>query len=211
MVIKIKPDYEDLLPLLFPDYDLVECIQQPTRFIVRRDIKSEFEKYQVLQFKECIIISNVIFEEEWNEERLCKEALEFRRKVYKSRKKTLPTIASLQGQEFFQALKEFITTGQEPITEESSIEFLSSVGSRSFTSEYLKLITKVPEAKVRAAVLTFLSKIRSNSVETIFYKKKHQQLSNPLNRNFVRAVQNYNRTDKSSLAFCNFIVELTIT
>lgn len=211
MVIKIKSEYKELLYLLFPDYDLVESIQQPEKFIVERDIKSEFEKYQVSQFKDCIVISNVIFEEEWNEERLCKEALEFRRKAFKSRKKTLSSIVSLQGQDFVQALKDFITTGQEPLGEEQTIEILSSVGSRAFTQDYMNLIQKMPEAKVRAAVMTFLSKLRSGSVESIFYKKKSQQLLAPITRNFTRAVQNYNRTEKDSLAFCNFVVELTTT
>lgn len=211
MVIKIKPEYKELLYLLFPDYDLVESIQQPEKFIVERDIKSEFEKYQVSQFKDCIVVSNVIFEEEWNEERLCKEALDFRRKTFKSRKKTLPSIASLQGQDFVQALKDFITTGQEPLDEEQTIEILSSVGSRAFTQDYMNLIQKMPEAKVRAAVMTFLSKLRSGAVESIFYKKKSQQLLAPITRNFTRAIQNYNRTEKDSLAFCNFVVELTTT
>lgn len=209
MVISVDPLYKNIIFALYPSFTEVKEIQQPDNFIIQRDIKSQDELHKVSQFKDCIIISNVLFTERWTEKELCEKALEFRRVNFKSRKKTLSEIESLRGEEFCDALLQFIMTGDIPLQDVDIKPVLNAVGSAGFVELYLKAIEEYPERKLQAAILTFLTKLRLGSSDSLFYKKKTQQLGQVLERNINQAILEYTRSDRSSLAFVNFVMSAT--
>lgn len=209
MVINIKEAYKPILFILFPSYTEVKEIQQPDSFIITRDVKTQMELYKLSSYKDCLILSNVLFEEQWDENKLMELALNFRRVNFKSRKKTLKELENLRDSEFCDALIQFTLTGELPLVEEDILPLLDSIGSMSFIETYLKTIKVVPERKVQAAILTFITKVRTNITDSLFYKKKALQFKNNLDKNLIQATREYQHSDKSSLAFVNYIVNLT--
>lgn len=206
MVINVKPTYLPLLYILYPQYNLVKEIQQPDNFIIVKDITSREDLYKVSKYSDCLIVSKTLFEAQWDEKELCKQALEFRRVNFKSRKKSLPEIETLRDTDFVEALTTFIMTGALPLQEEDIMSVLMSIGSASFAQEYLNSIQKYPEAKLRAAILTFLSKVLAGVSESLFYKRKVAQLQARLKANISTSLSHYNSSDKTSLAFVEFII-----
>lgn len=208
MVISIKPVYIPLLYILYPQYNPVKEIQQPDSFILIRDVTSREDFYKISKYPDCLVISKTLFGEQWDEKELCKQALEFRRVNFKSRKKSLPEIESLRDDDFTEALTNFIMTGILPLQEEDIMPVLTSIGSSSFAQVYLTSIQNYPEAKLRAAIMTFLSKIAVGTSESLFYKRKTIQLGSRLKSNLTKSISAYNNSDKSSLAFVEFIMSV---
>lgn len=209
MVINIKEAYKPILFVLFPSYTEVKEIQKPDSFIITRDVKTQMELHKLSQYKDCLVLSNVLFDEQWDEKKLIEMALEFRRVNFKSRKKTLHELEELRDSEFCDALITFTLTGELPLAEGDILPLLETVGSMMFVEKYFETIQQVPEKKVQAAILTFLTKVKTNMTDSLFYKKKALQFKANIEKNLITATRDYQQSDKSSLAFVNYIVNLT--
>lgn len=209
MVIGTDIAYLPLVLALNPDKNLVQQVQQPSDFIVIRDVKSREDLHKLSYYSNCIIISSTLFEEKWTEDEYLKQALEYRRVHFKSRKKTLTELKGLKGQEFVDALLRFMFTGELPLEEEDTVSLFETIGSLRFAEEYLKMIEKQPEPKVQASVFTFLQKTLNEANDSLYYRKKRQQFGTKLKANLVPALATYKRSDKSSLDFINLVVTLT--
>lgn len=209
MVVSVKKEYVTLVEALYPQYNKVDVVGQPSHFIVEFEVTSQEQLYKLESYEPCIVISSVIFDEKWTEEEFKQKALEFRRVNFKSRKKTLHELDGLQGDEFVEALLSFLYTGSTPLEETDVLPVLTSIGSASFVTLYLEAIQQYPESKLQAAILTFLQKVQVD-MESLFYKKKALQIGSKLKVRLNKCLSEWVQSDQSSLAFINFIIKLTV-
>lgn len=211
-IISTKSEYIRLLLFLYPTYFYTEYANVNKDFIVRRDIKSKAEKDLLCYRCESgIVVSNVVFDELWDENKLKEKALQFAHDRFGSRKKVLD-IGKMEGNELVDYLIKFMFFGNFGDEEDSSItELFDAFGSARFFEKFLQLSERHPVQQLIASMMTFISKIFSS--ESIFYKKKNILFAGKIKKRFVYAYDSYmqRENDIYGLSFLKFIEDLTIS
>lgn len=195
-VIQISKEYERLLPFLYPDYSILgDRDFKYERFIQHKEITSASQRSQLnYEYGDCVFISGRIFDEVWTEEVLVRETLKCAQIRFKSRKRTLKTLAA-SGPELVDELIWFLYTGDSAEEEDSQVQTLfDAYGSQSFVPSFFRLCAEGSPGPVTAAMQTYVSKILSN-VDSPFYKKARARLERDLRPNVVSAIQDYNAID----------------
>lgn len=204
-IINISPEYEVLLPLLYPEYALVQNLNLKDRFIIKHDVKSMADKNRIeFLYNDCIFISNKIFNEVWNEEVIKLKIIEFARVRFKSRRRTFPdTLNPID--DFYK----FVLSPGDTEDDSQILELFNAFGSTSFINTYFSMCEKSSVPQVNAAIFTFISKILSDS-SSIFYKKKKMVLESKIKNNFTTALDAYNSRikDDYGLSSLKFFMDL---
>lgn len=191
-VINIQPQHEVILGFLFPDYVITDSLAVTRNFITHRDVKSRVEREALdIHYDNGIFISNQIFDEIWDEDKIKQECIEFSRKRFKNRKKTINTTKET----FIEDCVKFIFDIPSLEDDNSILELFESFGSAKFPVNYFKLLETVDYQQVVASLITFISKINKES-SNIYYKKKGILLEDKINTNLEQSIDNYNLSVK---------------
>lgn len=205
-VINIKPEYELILGFLYPNYAITDSLSVTSKFITHRNVKSKIEREALdLYYTDGVFISSQIFDEIWDEDKIKQECIEFSRLKFKNRKKTIITSSDT----FIQDCVNFIFQSSSEEEDLAITKLFDSFGSAEFISQFVLLSEKIPYQKLTASMITFLSKIKSDS-NSAFYKKKALLYEKKINDNMLSALDNYNNSnrDESGLNECSFFVQL---
>lgn len=208
-VISIKPEYVRFLLFLYPTYTFTQSGNVVNKFITCRDIKSPAEMNSVkYHYSDAVIVSSQLYDEVWDEEVLKNKCVEYARVHFKSRKKSVPVVAT-EGDEFIDELIKFMFGGMSFSDEGSIFELFNSFGSKAFDEQYIKYLETHPFPPLKAAMLTFISKVISDST-SIYYKKKFMQYGSKIKINFIRAYDSYivRGDDIYGLSFLKFLKDL---
>ena len=205
LIIKISPELEVLLPLLKPEYSVVTTLNMKDKFIIKHDIKTMAEKNRIeYLYNNCIFISNSLFNEVWDEDKIKIEILQFARTKFKCRKRTFPE--SLDPVEDFY---KFILTPPDSSEDGKILELFNSFGSSTFIPIYLRMCDESSVPQVNASLYTFISKILADT-GSMFYKKKKMVLGAKICKNFPSALDAYNMRvrDPYGLTHLKFFMDL---
>lgn len=207
-VINISPEFEPILSFLYPDYTITDSAAVTSKFITHRTVRSKIEREALdCNYHDAVFISTQIFDELWDEEKIKQECIEFSRKRFKNRKKTLIT----NRETFVKDCIDFIF-GVPNLEEDVEInELFESFGSGAFPSKFFKVSERIPVQQVYASMITFISKIRKDT-NSAFYKKKAMLFEDKINNNLLEALDNYNLGVKDQLGVqeCKLLMSLTV-
>nr|DAI54936.1 MAG TPA: hypothetical protein [Caudoviricetes sp.] len=207
-VINIQDSYIPLLFHLYPQYSFLTEFIKYNRFIIKHDVASMGDMNRVKSiYDECIIISSRLYDELWDEEKLQSLFLEKSHRLSGSKKRTL-SIPYDDKDSFVTALVYFLYTGEYSEQQEERITNLFSIyGSLSFNVEYLKLSNSIPSTKLFASMMTFITKLFTDSTST-FYKKKYMLLSGKIRNNLNNALSSYCRESADPFVQLKFLNDL---
>lgn len=186
IVINIAKKYECLLPFLFPTYSVCldeECYSA-SGFITHRDIESKAER-EMLDFKysDCVIISQKIFDEMWDEKLIAEKALEFSKVTFKNRKKSIKYETETFVDDIINGI--FMVNSDE---EEAKVsELFNLIGSAQLLPAMMQLSKSMPIQKINSAILTFISKIDKDAVSPNF-KRAYIRFGSKLDKNKMKAI-----------------------
>ena len=205
-VINIQQKYEVLLGFLYPEYSINTSGASVSKFIVHRDINSKREREALdLIYSNCIFISNRIFDEVWDENKIIDEAIKFSRTTFRNRK----TKIDYTQDTFVDDIKNFIFQTSSDEFESSINELFESFGSVSFVSNFIKLSESVPLQVLSQSMNTFITRIL-NPGNSIFYKKKNAILADKIRSNLIKSLDSYNlrSNDSYGLSMAKFLIDL---
>lgn len=210
-IVSVKREYIPLLLVLYPDYEYVTSGPANRKFIMEKEVADPATKNRInYLYNDCIIVSNKLFDELWDEEVLKQKAVEFARVRFKSRKRTLQTIAT-EGSPFVEEVKNFIFNPgvEDEENTESVLKLFDLYGSAAFSEYYLKLLESQPFPKIRASLVTFIQKVIIGE-SSIYYRKKNAVLGDKLKNNFYKAYSSYRERNGGSkeLSFLKFLTDL---
>ena len=209
-IISIKPEYERILLFLYPTYSYTDSKFVISNFIIKKDIKSKAEQNMIeYHLSDGIIISNQIFDEIYDENKLKELALNFARVHFKSRKRTLTTVAK-DGSEFIDELINFMFFQSTDEGDDSKIlDLFNSYGSFKFSSLFMKMCYLGNKRAVVNSMNTFISKILQDT-SSIFYKRKKMIFEKKIRSNFLSAYDSFiNRGDDLyGLSYLKFFDDL---
>jgi hypothetical protein len=206
-VINIEPCYERLLGFLYPKYSFEVQLAKPQYFILRKDIGSPSEMRVVKElYSDCVVISTKLYDELWDREVLKQKAIDFARRHFSCRKRTLSEIVTEDATEFCDQLIKFMFTGTVDVMEEEDIlELFNAFGSVSFTDVFMKSCSKNGADLTFSSVMTFISKI-SPDATSVFYKKKYQALGLKIKKNLMDASDYLNQVKtRDALTYLYFL------
>ena len=193
---------------LYPQYSFLTEFIKYNRFIIKHDVASMGDMNRVKSiYDECIIISSRLYDELWDEEKLQSLFLEKSRKLSGSKKRTL-SIPFEDKDSFVLSLVYFLYTGEYSEQQEERITNLFSLyGSLAFNVEYLKLSNSIPSSKLFASMMTFITKLFTDST-SIFYKKKYMLLSGKIRNNLNNALSSYCKESSDPFVQLKFLNDL---
>lgn len=198
--------------MLYPSYEFVTTTNVNSKFILEYDICDQATKNKFdFRYNDAIIISNRLFDELWNEDKLKEKVIEFARVRFKSRRRTIKTIDT-EGSDFVEELKAFAFLQSDVEEVESPIINLFNLyGSSAFYPAYMQVLEKEPFPKVRAALITFIQKVIIGE-SSLFYRKKNKVLGSKIKSNFLKAYSSYREMEKDQygLSFLKFLKDLLV-
>lgn len=212
-IISIRPEYEHFLTFLYPDYTRTDSLSMVSRFIIRKDLKHKSEadlaKYH---YSNCVIVSNIIYDEVWDEEKLCDLALAFARNNLKCRKRTC-NVSKDNPDTFVDDLVKFMFVGIEEEEQEDILELFNSYGSGGFNTLYMEFCDRYSPGLAFSSMITFVSKVIGDA-SSIYYKRKKMVLEKKIKDNFEKAIDLYDASLKddyglAQLAFLSALVRNT--
>lgn len=209
-IVACEPVYERLIFFLFPDYSVETVLAKPEKFILKRDVTGPNDRNILENYDNFIILSTKLYDETWDREFFKNAALDFRRKHFKTRKRVLTELDSLEPEEFCDNLISFMFTDQFNIVpEEEIMDLFNSYGSVSFIQTFLDKSKTIPVPKLVSTMYTFLSKVMSDT-STIFYKKKYQAYGEKIKRNYLQSLDNFIvcEDDNFGLKYIQFFMSL---
>ena len=195
-VINISAEFEPILGFLYPDYALVDNMNQFGRFITRFDVTTKMERERLnYKYENCVIISSQIFDEVWDAEVIKARVLEAGRKWFGSRKRVLNTQKS-EGSGFIQECIYFLFTGKTfEVDSEGVLKLFDSYGSRTFLRDYLVACEEQGVSRVSCSMETFLSKMLSETDSVYFKKVKMRLGSAGLENHVLEALRDFDGID----------------
>ena len=205
-VINIKPEYEMILGFLFPTYAITDSAAVTSRFITHRTVKSKAEREVLdLHYNDGVFISSQIFDELWDEVKIKQECIDFSRRAFKSRKKTVVTSPDT----FIRDCVNFLFGIPTLEDEAPIIDLFETFGSSMFPVKFFKLSEEIPYQQLVAAMITFVSKIKKDST-SVFYKKKGLLLEDKINSNMGNALDLFNDSvqDGQGVSECKLFLNL---
>lgn len=204
-VINIEKSFEPILLFLFPQYSWEEQLVRYDKFIVHKEISSPNQMRQVKENHENgIVISEKLYDELWDADKLRELALDFRRNHFGTRKRQLSDLSADDSELFINNLVSFMFTGEYDFIEDEGImDLFNSYGTAQFSDIFMDKIEKYHPDKVIASMMTFISKIMS-SEGSVFYKRKNQALWSKVRVNFIKSFDYLKSSNKDSLNYLMF-------
>ena len=206
-IITIPEELEGLLGFLYPGYTITNSFNQLSRFIVKKDVRSRSEaEYIKATYANGVVISNQIFDEVWNAEKIEEECLNFMHRTLRSRKRTLSvTTNSVEG---------YVTAMFEPETDGYTgdiYELFDSFGSSMFVEKYLQKTNSVPRQILFSSMLTFVFKLLQDTTN-VYYLKKQQVYKEKVKSNALKAINSYllRDSDDTGLSEIKLFVDLLV-
>jgi hypothetical protein len=168
--VKVEEELKGFLYQLFSSYAIVNSFPVSDRFIFEYDIKFVMEKDQIrTRYDNAIILSNVVYEDEWKEDMLLRIALGRARELGISRKRT-PTVIKDDFETSFRCT----LFGLTPPTVVSHRDILYGVfdrlGTRKFRRAFFEASKTIPPARLMKAIQTYLTRVELSNSE--YYQKK---------------------------------------
>lgn len=188
-VFNIRAEYERILPFLYPTYSVLTGGVGFRRdsFISRRDITSSYERDLLnTQYRDCVFLSNRIFDKVLDESALIGMVLEFMRINFGSRRRVFRPVHK-DGSEFIDELLRFMFGLSEDESADGVLSLFDSYGRGSFASSFLDMCIRSGYAYTRSSMETFIGKIYTGS-DSLFYKKARARLAYSLSDNVVPAI-----------------------
>lgn len=194
-VISIMPELEPILGFLYPTYSYVDNLFKFNNFIIHKEITTKNDRERLnFQYRDCVFISNRIFDEVWTVDVIKQRVLQFAQVNFGSRKKVLKTL-NTEGKAFVDECVHFLFTGQTFEEEENRIDALfKSYGSQTFYKEFISQCSEFGLNRTISSMETFISKVLSDT-ESLYYKKAKMRLERPLHQNIQGALTEYDMLD----------------
>lgn len=206
-VINIAPEREQLLGFLRPTYTITDSPAVTRNFIVHRNIKSRAERDGLdVFYQNGIFISSQIFDELWDDDRIIQEVVKCSHKFFKNRKTKLTPSKDNFNQDCINFLFGIDTVEE---SDEDIHLLFEAFGSVKFIETWVNLTNSRPWQAVNAAMTTFLSKIKKDSV-SVYYKKKAMLWEDVIKKNKMKALDAYvlRPSDSEGLSECKLFVDL---
>jgi len=213
LVINIKDDLFDIIPFLYPNLSIEHELRKSDRFILKMDIRSKKDMMNLEdRFDDYVVISKVLYNENWDEAKIIEQLIEFSRVRFKCRKRTLPELLTLEGHEFIDRAKQFMFEGSLNQEEEESIlELFNLFGQAKFIERFLQMAETIPVQKLVSSINTFVTKVAAGrDSSSLFYKKKAIVLDTKIISNYKKAIENFNYShrDPHGLNYLKFYIDL---
>lgn len=204
-VISISKDYEPILSFLYPSYSLTDSVSVVSKFITHRDITSKAER-DALDFiySDCVFISNQIFDEVWDEEKIKQECINFSRVNFKNRKTKFSITSS-----FVDDCINFMFGLVDDEQEQSIFELFDSFGSVLFVKSFVQKSLTIPVSVLNSSMTTFLIKTLSSD-NSVYYKKKHINFNDKIRTNLFKSLDSFilSERDDFGLSSAKFYCDL---